>query len=72
MIKHFLGTKPTEHATEVLERAVDKILKDVAEIDGMQLGLLNCKKNIICHMDCERDYRENERDTMRYVVLSGM
>ena len=31
MIKQFLGTKPTEHAMEVLERAVNTILKDIAE-----------------------------------------
>ena len=42
MIKQFLGTKPTEHATKVLGRAEDEILKDTVEIYGTQLGLINC------------------------------
>ena len=43
MNKQFLGTKPNERASQVLGRAEDKILKDAVEIDGTQLGIINCK-----------------------------
>ena len=46
---------------KVLERVVDKRLRSIVDIDGMQFGFMKGEGS--CFMGCEGDRREN--DTMK-------
>ena len=50
------GEKLMDHVMKVLERVVDKRLRESVDIDGMQFGSVHERKwKNICQVDCEAD-----------------